>query len=180
MKKVLIILLILCMVFMTACGPKTPTDALKADIENAKNNPEDIIGDIGENGFGEEATEALVDKVLQFDYKLGEEVINEEEGTATVETTITTYPFGTIFSNMMTTLFSEVFANPNMTDAQLEERMDALLIEGLKGAEKSYTKTIKIQLKQENGTWVVQESNEMADALTGGMLSWANSLNKGK
>ena len=177
MKKVFITVLILCMLFMTACGTPTPTEALKADIENAKNNPEDIIGDIGEDGFGEEATNALVDKVLEFDYKLGEEVIDEEAGKATVETTITTYPFGDVFSTLMTKLFTEIFANPNMTDAQLDERMDALLIEGLKNVEKTYTNTIKINLELEDGVWVVQESDEMADALTGGMLTWANSIN---
>lgn len=178
MKKVFITVLILCMLFMTACGTPTPTEALKADIENAKNSPEEIIGDIGEDGFGKDATEALVDKVLEFDYKLGEEVIDEEAGTATVETTITTYPFGDIFTKLMTDLFTEVFANPNMTDEQLSARMDALLIDGLKGAEKTYTKTIKINLSLEDGQWVVQESDEMADALTGGMLTWANSVNK--
>ena len=41
----------------------------------------------------------------------------------------------------------------------------------------SITKTIKIELALEDGQWVVQESDAMADALTGGMLSWANSVN---
>lgn len=177
MKKLFVLLLVFCMLFMTACGTPTPTEALKADMENAKSNPEEILSDVGDDGFGEEANKLLIDKILEFDYELGEEVINEEKGTATVETTITTYPFGDMLSSMMKKLISEVFANPNMTDDQLNARMDALLTDGLKNLKKSYTKTIKIKLTLDDGQWVVEESDEMADALTGGMLSWAESIN---
>ena len=177
MKKFLVLLLVFCMLFMTACGTPTPTDALIADMENAKSNPEDILGDVGDDGFGTEANKKLIEKILEFDYEVGEEVINEEKGTATVETTITTYPFGDILTKVMTNLISEVFANPNMSDDQLSARMDALLIDGLKDIKKTYKKTVKINLKLEDGQWVVQESDDMADALTGGMLSWANSIN---
>lgn len=177
MKKLFVVLLVLCMLFMTACGTPTPSEALKADMENAKSSPEEILGDVGDDGFSEESNKLLIEKILEFDYKLGEEVINEEKGTATVETTITTYPFGDMFTSIMSKLISEAFANPNMTDAQLEARMDALLADGLKGLEKTYTKTIKIELALEDGQWVVQESDAMSDALTGGMLSWANSVN---
>ena len=44
MKKVSILLLALCLIFMTACGTASPTDALKADLENAKSSPDEIIG----------------------------------------------------------------------------------------------------------------------------------------
>ena len=36
---------------------------------------------IGSDGFGEEATQALIDKVLEFDYKLGEEKIDGDSAT---------------------------------------------------------------------------------------------------
>jgi len=178
MKKIFVLLLVLCMLFMTACGTPTPSEVLKADMENAKSSPEEILGDVGDDGFSEASNKLLVEKILEFEYELGEEVINEEKGTATVETTITTYPFGDMFTSMMTKLIAEVFANPNMTDKQLEARMDALMADGLKDLKKDYTKTVKIKLALEDGQWVVQESDEMADALTGGMLSWADSVNK--
>ena len=53
MKKVSILLLALCLIFMTACGTASPTDALKADLENAKSSPDEIIGQLGEDGFGD-------------------------------------------------------------------------------------------------------------------------------
>ncbi len=178
MKKLLVLLLTLCLVFgMAACGSASPSDALKADMENAKSNPEEIMGDIGEDGFGEKATQALVDKVLEFEYDLGEEVINGE--TATVETTITTYPFGDIFKTVITNYITAAFQSETVTtDDQMLELMDKLLIEELEKAEKTYTKTVTITLEQEDGAWVVQEDDEMANALTGGMLDFANNMNQ--
>ena len=171
MKKVSILLLALCLIFMTACGTASPTDALKADLENAKSSPDEIIGQLGEDGFGEEATQALVDKVLEFDYQLGEEKIDGDK--ATVETTITTYPFGEIFTGIVAYFIPQAFANPDMTDDDASALLDQLLMDALDKADKTYSKTITIELSQEDGEWVVQESDEMSNALTGGMLDFA-------
>ncbi len=171
MKKVSILLLALCLIFMTACGTASPTDALKADLENAKSSPDEIIGQLGEDGFGEEATQALVDKVLEFDYQLGEEKIDGDK--ATVETTITTYPFGEIFTGIVADFITQAFANPDMTDDDASALLDQLLMDALDKADKTYSKTITIELSQEDGEWVVQESDEMSNALTGGMLDFA-------
>ena len=171
MKKVSILLFALCLIFMTACGTASPTDALKADLENAKSSPDEIIGQLGEDGFGEEATQALVDKVLEFDYQLGEEKIDGDK--ATVETTITTYPFGEIFTGIVADFITQAFANPDMTDDDASALLDQLLMDALDKADKTYSKTITIELSQEDGEWVVQESDEMSNALTGGMLDFA-------
>lgn len=171
MKKVSILLLALCLIFMTACGTASPTDALKADLENAKSSPDEIIGQLGEDGFGEEATQALVNKVLEFDYQLGEEKIDGDK--ATVETTITTYPFGEIFTGIVADFITQAFANPDMTDDDSSALLDQLLMDALDKADKTYSKTITIELSQEDGEWVVQESDEMSNALTGGMLDFA-------
>ena len=171
MKKVSILLLALCLIFMTACGTASPTDALKADLENAKSSPDEIIGQLGEDGFGEEATHALVNKVLEFDYQLGEEKIDGDK--ATVETTITTYPFGEIFTGIVADFIPQAFANPDMTDDDASALLDQLLMDALDKADKTYSKTITIELAQEDGEWVVQESDEMSNALTGGMLDFA-------
>ena len=69
-KKVTILLLAFCLVFLAACGSPSPSDALKADLENAKSSPDEIMDGLGSDGFGEEATQALIDKVLEFDLSL--------------------------------------------------------------------------------------------------------------
>lgn len=176
MKKTIVLILALCLVLLTACGSASPSDALKADLENAKASPEEIIGEMGDEGFGEKATKALIDKVLEFEYELGKESVNGE--TATVETTITTYPFGQLFSNVVTKFISQAFESAGeMSDEDMTALMDKILIEELNGAEKTYTKTITVELEQEDGVWVVQESDELSNALTGGMLDFAESMN---
>lgn len=67
MKKFIAVLLVLIMCFgMTACSQDSPSDALKADLENAKANPEELAEGMDE-GFGEEAGKAFVDKMLSSD-----------------------------------------------------------------------------------------------------------------
>ena len=173
MKKVAILILALCLLFLTACGSSSPTDALKADLEDAKSSPDEIIGELGEDGFGEEATQALIDKVLEFDYELGEENIDGD--TATVETTITTYPFGEIFTSVVSDFINQAFSNTDMTDEEMTALLDSLLMDAMDNAEKSYSKTITVELKKDGGAWVVQESDDLSNALTGGMLDFANS-----
>ena len=112
-----------------------------------------------------------MDKVLEFDYQLGEEKIDGDK--ATVETTITTYPFGEIFTGIVADFIPQAFANPDMTDDDASALLDQLLMDALDKADKTYSKTITIELSQEDGEWVVQESDEMSNALTGGMLDFA-------
>lgn len=82
MKKLLVMLLALIMCFgMAACGQKdSPSDALKADMENAKSGAEDLMGDL-DDSLGEEAGQAFIDKMLDFDYKLGEESVDGDTAT---------------------------------------------------------------------------------------------------
>ena len=174
MKKIAVALLALIMCFtFAACSSPSPTDALKADLENAKSSPDEIIGDMGSDGFGEEATEALVDKVLEFDYELGEESIDGD--TATVEATITTYPFGEMFSNLLISFMGEALADPTMTEETMMDTLDQLLMDALDSAEKTYESTVTVTLVNDGEAWVVQESDELSNALTGGMLDFANS-----
>ena len=150
----------------------SPSDALKADMENAKSGAEDLMGDL-DDSLGEEAGQAFIDKMLDFDYKLGEESVDGD--TATVETTITTYPFGDIFSQVLTDYITEAFSNLDMTEEEGQQLMASLMTEALDKAEKSYETTVTVNLAKEDGQWVVQEDDALANALTGGIYDMANS-----
>ena len=172
-KKVTILLLAFCLVFLAACGSPSPSDALKADLENAKSSPDEIMDGLGSDGFGEEATQALIDKVLEFDYEIGEESIDGD--TSTVELTITTYPLGDIFTTVLSELFSSDMEElASMTEDELMAWMDETLISQLDAAEKTYVTDVTVTLNQEDGQWVVQEDQEFSNALTGGMIDFAS------
>ena len=55
------------------------------------------------------------------------------------------------------------------------DTLDQLLIESLDSAEKTYEATVTVTLINDGDAWVVQESDELSNALTGGMLDFANS-----
>ena len=95
--------------------------------------------------------------------------------TATVETTITTYPFGDIFSQVLTDYITEAFSNLDMTEEEGQQLMASLMTEALDKAEKSYETTVTVNLAKEDGQWVVQEDDALANALTGGIYDMANS-----
>ena len=164
-KKVTILLLAFCLVFLAACGSPSPSDA--------KSSPDEIMDGLGSDGFGEEATQALIDKVLEFDYEIGEESIDGD--TATVELTITTYPLGDIFTTVLSELFSSDMEElASMTEDELMAWMDETLISQLDAAEKTYVTDVTVTLNQEDGQWVVQEDQEFSNALTGGMIDFAS------
>ena len=62
-----------------------------------------------------------------------------------------------------------------MTEETMMDTLDQLLIESLDSAEKTYEATVTVTLINDGDAWVVQESDELSNALTGGMLDFANS-----
>ena len=172
-KKVTVLLLAFCLVLLAAaCGTPSPKDIVKAEFEDAKASPEVILNEVGVDAFGEEATELLVDKMLDFDYELGEETIDGE--TATVEVSLTTYPFGELLAASLSDIFSSDMEElAGMTEEDLTSYMGEALISQLNAAEKTYSSDFTIELYLADGNWKLQDSLEMSDALTGGMTSLA-------
>ena len=50
------------------------------------------------------------------------------------------------------------------------------MLEALKSAEKSYETTVDVTLKKGDDGWEVQEDDELANALTGGIYDLANTM----
>lgn len=168
MKKTLLFLLVLCLVFTTACGGPSPTDIVKLEFDYAQEHPEEIIGEIDSSELGEESTRILIEKILDYEYQLGEENIIDDD-SATVETTITTYPFKTIMESAVTEVAAKYMANPNMTEEEIMAAYAKALADALAVAEKTYTETVSIPLEKEDGTWEMQDDDDFLNALSGGL-----------
>lgn len=169
-KKITILLLALCVIFMTACSPATPTDILKADLEKVKASPDNVIKWLNsEYAFGKEATEALVKKITDFDYEFGEEKFGG--GIATVEVTITTYPFGDILSQAITeSLSAGISSSGAIAENDMISLMTENLVSHLDKAKKTYTAIIMITLSSKNGKWVANENDDFINAISGGLF----------
>ena len=205
MRKFFAILLMITLVFtFTSCGgtSKTQTDqltpietadkflaGLKAkDLEAVEEYYE---GDIGDLTMLEEEDEpaladvinAMVDKIFDFDYVLGNEKIDGD--SATVEVELTTYDFGGIIQEIMGGLMEDAFAlkltgmSQEEMEAEINELIGGKFKEALDNAAKDHTIKVPMELTRKDGKWVVKDlasSKDFLNALSGGLMELADSL----
>ena len=194
MRKILSIFLIFVLAAsLSACGSApTPKDiaekylaAIKAQDEEGISalsegsySEDELMGTVdlvlGESEEGEEydeATKKFKEKVIDFDYTIGEERIDGEN--AEVDVTIKTYDFGTMLGQYADRAMSELMAAA--VDGASQEEIDAMdrkiLEEELdKLTEKSYETTVPMKLKKVEGEWKVakmEDDSEFMNAILG-------------
>ena len=194
MRKIFSVLLIFVLAAsLSACGSApTPKDiaekylaAIKAQDEEGISalsegsySEDELMGTVdlvlGESEEGEEydeATKKFKEKVIDFDYTIGEERIDGEN--AEVDVTIKTYDFGTMLGQYAERAMSELMAAA--VDGASQEEIDAMdrkiLEEELdKLTEKSYETTVPMKLKKVEGEWKVakmEDDSEFMNAILG-------------
>ena len=99
-------------------------------------------------GMSKETAEKFVVKVLEFDYTFGEETINDDK--ATVDVTITTYNFTSMFSDMLTDLYSKAIelAFSGLTEEELEKQVNAMADQALSGSLDKLTEKNSFQYRK--------------------------------
>ena len=194
MRKIFSVFLIFVLAAsLSACGSApTPKDiaekylaAIKAQDEEGISalsegsySEDELMGTVdlvlGESEEGEEydeATKKFKEKVIDFDYTIGEERIDGEN--AEVDVTIKTYDFGTMMGQYLERAMSELMAAA--FDGASQEEIDAMgkkiLEEELdKLTEKSYETTVPMKLKKVEGEWKVakmEDDSEFMNAILG-------------
>ena len=194
MRKIFSIFLIFVLAAsLSACGSApTPKDiaekylaAIKAQDEEGISalsegsySEDELMGTVdlvlGESEEGEEydeATKKFKEKVIDFDYTIGEERIDGEN--AEVDVTIKTYDFGTMLGQYAERAMSELMAAA--VDGASQEEIDAMdrkiLEEELDElTEKSYETTVPMKLKKVEGEWKVakmEDDSEFMNAILG-------------
>ena len=130
-----------------------------------------VLGESEEGEEEDEATKKFKEKVIDFDYTIGEERIDGEN--AEVDVTIKTYDFGTMLGQYAERAMSELMAAA--VDGASQEEIDAMdrkiLEEELdKLTEKSYETTVPMKLKKVEGEWKVakmEDDSEFMNAILG-------------
>ena len=184
------------MMCLTACGGPTPTEtvdsfltAVKAqDSESIKTiyAEEDFeafdMGEDSEDNLYGDLEETLMTKLLDFEYTLSNEQINEDK--ATVDVTFKTYELGKAMSSWITEYISQAFALAfgGASDEQLEKLAETILTDKIDDAEeKTFEKTVTVSLTDKDGAWVIdefEEEGEFYNALTGGMIEAMNEIDE--
>ena len=188
MKKILAAVLVLIMtVSMCACGGPTPSDAVTTYLDAFKAQDAETMATVygGENDLMEdevEYTAEVYNKILDFDYNIVNEKIDEDKATVDVE--ITTYDMGTAFDaiaeDVVVLIFSAAF--DGTTEEEVTQKMGEMLnteIEKLDG--KEYKGTCTINLTKVDDTWVIDEfddDSEFYRAIMGGLVESMEDLEK--
>ena len=199
-KKIVITIMAVALIFgLTACGD-SPTNVAEKFLEGIKTNNTEAVaetyagGEINllnpstDEGTKEDALfkamqEQLLPKIQQFDYEVSNEQIDGDK--ATVDVKIKTYDIGTAFSNFIQEYMKKAISMKlsKASDEEINKTAESILKEQVgKLTEKTYEKTVKLNLTQKDGKWMVDkfnsDSTEVVDALTGGLYSATQKIGK--
>jgi predicted small lipoprotein YifL len=192
MKKTLLLLTTIILAFsLSACnlfGPtpdEVATDFLtsvqKGEWEKASEyvNTEDSKEKIKEFTTSDEDVKYIEDLFEKMSFTIGN--VKEEEDKATVESEIETVDMkiimGTIFQEMLAEAFAQAFSGEETDEEAQDEEMTKLLVEGMnEPSAKKVTNKVNIKLVKVDGDWKVDVSDELLNALTGGLSSMGEEM----
>ena len=127
---------------------------------------------------------AMVEKILDFDYSLGNETIKGDE--ASVEVNFTTYDFSGILQDIMNNLMSDAVAlglsglSQEEMEAEINELIGSKFSAALDSADKDWEGMVTMDLVKKDGKWLVKDvsgAKSFMNALSGGLMDFAESLN---
>lgn len=153
-------------------------------------DPSDTLFGISGDGDSEsnltesqqEVLQAFFVKLLDFDYTVTEETVNE--GTAEVDVEFTTYDSGKAMTNALTEYLSKAFVYALSTGADGSEMtdtfIDALQDETDDMVEKDRTESVTFKLSKTDSGWMIDSIDEdQIDAMFGGVYSSVKAMSGG-
>lgn len=195
MKRIISIIMALSLLFVfTACDTESPADTTKVFLDSIKTqNGEkfasvyvyggsdfnDLFSQTDEGIVGEVETKAL-DKMLDFDYTIKEEEINDNTATVTVD--MKCYALGEAVEDAAQEMYekvfdeygSRIFSGADISEEELNNFLGSILLEKINALdEKTFEKTIQIDLLKEDNKWKVaalDENSEFYEAFGGGIF----------
>ncbi len=200
MKKILkvvstVALSVCLMISFCACGTPSPTDTVDTFLSAVKAQDQETVKSVyvGKNfsileNIDEEDTDSedgestddplekqMQEKVLDFEYTLSNEKINDTKATVDVE--FKTYEFGKALTKIMEEYMEKALplALSGASQEELEKIMNDTIEEEI-GAltDKTYTEKTTINLVQKDGVWKVAEiddEGEVMNAISGNLLN---------
>lgn len=130
-------------------------------------------------------TDKAMEKMLDFDYTLGNEQINGNN--ATVDVLFKTYDFEGIFEDLTKDVFSnfmdfgKFIKDPTSIGQDVLESLTEKFAEALKSAKKDKDISVPLKLVKKGGKWMVKDLNKSDDlmfALSGGIGKFYEGIGK--
>ena len=177
------ILALIMAVALAACGAAKPEDtvkkgldALKAgDRETALSCFDSKAGETLDSEESEKGPEDLLYSKMSYTIK----DVQADKDTATVKTEIETLDMNKVLEKAMTELMQLAMGNiggQDMSEAEMTAKTEEILLKYMKETTDKSVKTVDVQLKLDKDAWQIQTSDELMDALTGGLGSLGSAL----
>lgn len=201
MKKLISVILIISLFFVFAsCGTISPADVTKTFLDSIKtqdgakfssvypyggNDFSDLFSETDEGVLGEVETNAM-DKMLDFDYEIKGEEINDD--TAAVTVNMKCYALGAALEDAVQEMYSKIFyeygsqlfSGEDISEEEINDFFGNILLEKINDlGDKTFEKTIKINLEKENGEWkiaAIDENSDFYETFGGGILKVIDEL----
>lgn len=205
MKRMVSILLVAVMALsFTACGTKREsaqqvvekaiTAVHEMDWETAQSywgaDAFDTATDIASDDNTEAATDEQLEKVLEplmqnLSYTITGSEEDEQAGTATVSVDITNIDMSLVMAELVKNAVSDALtyafmpADQQPTDEELDEKYMADLTELVTADDvETVTTSVDIPLTLVDDQWQISSSEEAADAMMGGLISYVDSMSE--
>ena len=190
MKKLLSLMLAVTLVFsLVACGgsgetaeqaTKNALDAIKsAYSEKAKEYVDyDELLDMGEDKKLDTEEQVKSDEMAKIIFEgLEYEILGSTENgeSATVTANITNKDMSSVMSNLISQAFALAFSG--LSGDEMDAKFEELMVELIQTEDKKVTEEINIDLVKADGKWKINMNDAFIDALSGGMMSYANGMN---
>lgn len=158
------------------------TDSLK-ELHEGNLAMDDIVleftdSDIADTvDISDEMTEALKEKLLDFDYTVGKSEEGDREVTVPVK--ITTYDLEKSIEGWWND--DSVFGSEDLSEDEYAEKASKLLLEKIQSAEKNHTADIKITIKKDQDQPIIadlDDNDAFIEAISGGLLAAIEDIQK--
>lgn len=122
------------------------------------------------NDISDEDRELFMQFTKNFTYKAGE--CTETGETAVIKTEISNTNLSTMFTDLISHVFTATLTNPEQPEAEIEglvkEKLREMITDTSRGIA---TKTVDVNLVRQDGAWKVKLDTATVDAMLGGMLA---------
>lgn len=156
-------------------------DAIKAmDRETVVNVfSEDKTNEMGLNT--DDSTKEEKEMLKLFFDKLSYKILDTkvDGDTATIKTEISNIDFSIVMGNYFTKILEISMSNATakegeqLSEEDLKKKSEDILVEMLSASDvEIMTKEMEVQLTKVDGEWKIQSTDELLDAITGGMMSF--------
>lgn len=143
-------------------------DKYTNDTSETIDTADDAISDLENEETGKAFVENLTFEILSS---------TEEGDTATVKVSITNVDMANAMSQAISEMISLAFAG--LSEEELEQKSTEAMISAIaNNKDTTYTKEVDISLVKGENNWLIVPDNDLADAITGGLVSYAENINE--